>query len=126
MKRWFFVTLAVVILAFGIGAAVGSNSDRHGNKSEVITTASGDTVVVTPGGRGGFPFFFLLIPIGILAFLAFSNRGRRWGNGCPSNMSEPKDPIPANASTEADRDAQWRAWHDAQHARDQHPMAPAQ
>jgi hypothetical protein len=123
LKRWFFLTAAVVILAFGIGTAVGRNHDNRG--SEVITTASGETVVVTRdhGGRG-FPGFFLLIPLGFLAWLAFSNRGRNWGNGGPRCGPGGTGPDRPQLLTDAERDAQWRAWHDAQHARENLPASP--
>lgn len=117
MKRWFFFTAAIVILAFGIGATVGRNAD---GREKVITTARGETVVVQTD-RGGPGPLFIIVPLAALGFFAFSQRGRSMvQRDCGNDHHEPPTSSGGSgtgtALSDEERAAQWRAWHDAQHA----------
>ena len=111
-RRIFFgIVLAAVVLMIGMG--IGSNHDRG---PQVITTLGGDPVVI-PQPRSHFPLPFLIIPLVVVGLLAFARRG--WGGFCQPGQVQSAN-LPANGDSlptdDADRAAQWRAWHDAQHA----------
>jgi hypothetical protein len=102
-----FIILAT-IFAVCAGVVVAINVFGDGewdrNQTEVVTTQSGETVVITNGGWHGPPFGLLFIPLIIFGlFWAF---GGRRGRGC--------DPHDRNSG---DRAQLWSDWHRAEHER---------
>jgi hypothetical protein len=101
MKPWIVFTalVAIVAAAVVIGKIEGDGDWGPPREERVITTPSGDTVVIEDERWRGFPFGILLLPLIILGLVwAFGGRrGRGWDPG--------------------DR-AQWLSdWHRAEHER---------
>ena len=102
------VAVFCAILAIGIAIAVSFNVVGDGrwdrNHTEVITTQSGETVVIANNGWHGPPFGFLFIPL--IFFGLFWAFGGRRGRGCGPDTADP-----------GDRARLWSDWHRAEHER---------
>ena len=92
MGKWIVIGVLAIAIAIGIGAYFGDHDGPpwRDDQAQVITTDSGQTIVVQDRDHGFFPFF--LIPFLFLGFLWFAI-GRRFrggpGYGCgPSQNRE--------------------------------------
>ena len=99
MGRWIVIGLIALAVVVGLGAAFGGDKDWGPDRdAQVVTTASGETIVIERD-RGPFIFPFLFIPLFVIGLFWFLS-GRRRGDGGP----------PWGGDGE-----QFREWHERQH-----------
>lgn len=105
MRFWIVLgALAALGAAFVIGGRVAGDGDWGRHEPQVVTTQSGETVVITQERWRGFPFGIIFIPLIVVGlFWASGGRGHRGGG-----HRETESP---------DRWQQWSNWHREEHER---------
>lgn len=105
MRFWVVLgALAALAAAFVIGGRIAGDGDWGRTEPRVVTTQTGETVVITQEHWRGFPFGILFIPLIVFGlFRAFGGRGRRGGGQWESGSH--------------DRWQQWSNWHREEHER---------
>lgn len=90
MWRWIVGGVVALLLAFGIAAAIGSDTDigdgrwnDEGRVERVVNADGSETLVIHDGWDHGFPFGIILIPLVIFGFIAIARGifGRGPGGG---------------------------------------------
>lgn len=102
MGRWAIgglIAVVLVVVGLSIAVAVGGDKDWGDHRdAEVVTTQSGETIVIDRD-RGPFLFPFLLIPLVIIGLFVFLGGRRRHEGGPPWGGNQ-----------------DWmREWHERQH-----------
>lgn len=105
------IMIAGLGLAFAIGANVAGDGNWGPERTQVVTTTSGETVVIANTGWHGPPIGFLFIPLFVIG-LFWLVRGRR---GQPCGGWDPSS---------GDRTRAWSEWHQSEHEKMNAPDRP--